>query len=147
ADGAPGYWSLLITHKDSPWRSLDDVLRNSKNIRFGIGDPNSTSGFLVPSYYVFALNNVDPKTAFKSVRSASHEVNLMAVVNRQVDVATYTTENWAKVEARAPERFADVRVVWKSPLIPSEPLLWRKDLDSEAKARIKSFFLGYGKDD
>jgi phosphonate transport system substrate-binding protein len=144
ADGAPGYWSLLITHKDSPYKSLEDVLKNGKSINFGIGDPNSTSGFLVPTYYVFALNNVDYKTHFKTIRSANHEANLMAVVNRQLDVATNNTENWDKFKARFPDKINDARVPWKSPLIPSDPMLWRKDLDSEAKAKIKEFLLSYG---
>ena len=49
ADGSPGYWSLLITHKDSPYHSVDDVLKNAKSINFGLGDPNSTSGTAVPA--------------------------------------------------------------------------------------------------
>src|SRR5262252_6593491 len=80
-DGA-GYYSLLITHRDSSFKTFDDVLKRGKEINFGIGDPNSTSGFAVPSYYVFAVNNVDPKTHFKTVRSANHETNLMAVLNK-----------------------------------------------------------------
>ena len=144
ADGSLGYHSLLITHKDSPYKSVEDVLRSGKNINFGIGDPNSTSGFLVPSYYVFALNKADPKTLFKTVRSANHETNMMAVANKQVDVATNNTENWEKFEARFPEKIKDVRAIWKSPLIPSDPMVWRKDLDADAKARIKQFFLSYG---
>ena len=79
SDGNPGYWSLLITHKDSDIKSLDDVLRQPKKYIFGNGDPNSTSGFLVPGYYVFAMNKIDPKTHFKTVRNASHEANLLAV--------------------------------------------------------------------
>ncbi len=144
ADGSPGYWSLLITHKDSPYKTLEDVLRNSKNINFGIGDPNSTSGFLVPSYYVFALNKVDPKTAFKTVRAANHETNLMAVIAKQVDVAANNTENLDKFQARMSEKMGDVRVIWKSPLIPSDPMVWRKDLDADTKAKVKQFFLSYG---
>ncbi len=143
-DGSPGYWSLLITHKDSPYKTLDDVLKHGKDINFGNGDPNSTSGFLVPSYYVFALNNIDPKTHFKTNRAASHETNLMAVINKQVDVATNNTENWAKFAARFPEKIKDVRIIWKSPLIAADPMVWRQDLDSEAKAKIRNFMLAYG---
>ena len=64
-DGTPGYWSLLIVHKDSPLNSLEDVKRQAKSLTLGIGDPNSTSGFLVPGYYVMAQNGLDPKTSFK----------------------------------------------------------------------------------
>jgi hypothetical protein len=42
ADGTEGYYSHLIVHKDSPIKSLDDVLKNGKSYSFGNGDPNST---------------------------------------------------------------------------------------------------------
>ena len=143
-DGVGGYYSLLITHRDSPFKSFEDVLKRGKEINFGIGDPNSTSGFAVPSYYVFALNHIDPKTHFKTIRSASHETNLQAVLNRQLDVATNNTEQFAILEKRMPEKAKEIRVLWKSPLIASDPMVWRKDLDPELKARLKSFFLAYG---
>src|SRR6056297_3213970 len=44
ADGSPGYWSHIIVHTDSPFKTLDDVLKCDKKLNFGIGDPNSTSG-------------------------------------------------------------------------------------------------------
>ena len=147
ADGTYGYHALLITHKDSPYRTLDDVLKNGKSINFGIGDPNSTSGFLVPTYYVFAQNGVDHRTAFKTIRSASHGANIQATLARQVDVATNNTEDMGKLESSKPDLFAQLRVIWKSPLIPSDPFVWRKDLDPAVKAKLKAFVLGYAKTD
>ncbi len=47
AEGNPGYWSLLVTHKDSPINSVEDMIANRSKLAFGNGDPNSTSGFLV----------------------------------------------------------------------------------------------------
>jgi phosphonate transport system substrate-binding protein len=144
-DGSKGYYSLLITQKDSPYKSLQDVLKNSKDIRFGIGDPNSTSGFLVPSYYVFALNNVDPKQAFKSVTTSNHEGNLLAVSAKQVDVAVNNTESLERFQKTQADKAANVKEIWRSPLIPSDPLVWRKDLNPELKKKIADFFLNYGK--
>ena len=136
ADGTFGYHGLLITHKDSPYHSLDDVLKNSKSINFGIGDPNSTSGFLVPTFYVFAKNNVDYRTAFKTIRNASHGANIQAVLAKQIDVATNNTEEIDKLKATKPELASQLRIVWESPLIPSDPFVWRKDLDPAVKAKI-----------
>jgi phosphonate transport system substrate-binding protein len=147
ADGTYGYYGLLITQKDSPYKSLDDVLKNSRNINFGIGDPNSTSGFLVPSYYIFAQNNVDPRTAFKTIRNASHGANIQAVLAKQVDVATNNTEDVEKLKATKPEFYEQLNVIWKSPLIPSDPFVWRQDLDPAVKAKIRDFVLNYGKAD
>jgi phosphonate transport system substrate-binding protein len=131
-------------NKDSAIKSLDDVIRNGKNYSFSNGDPNSTSGFLVPSYYVFAMNKIDAKSHFKVVRSANHETNALAVANKQVDVATNNSENLQKFEARFPDKFSALRIIWSSPLIPLDPLVMRKDLPESVKAKVKDFFLTYG---
>ena len=144
ADGTQGYYSHLIVHKDSPLKSLDDMLKQGKNLSFGNGDPNSTSGFLVPSYYVFAQNKIDPKTFFKLTRGANHESNALAVANKQVDVATNNSENLSKLKERLPEKFNDIRVIWTSPLIPLDPLVIRKDLPEATKAKVRDFFYTYG---
>jgi phosphonate transport system substrate-binding protein len=145
ADGSVGYNSLLLVHRDSPIKSLDDLLKKPKQFTFGNGDPNSTSGFLVPSYYVFALNKIDPSSHFKAVRSGSHASNMLAVLNKQVDVATNNTEQWHVLETNQPDKVKDLRVIWKSPLIPSDPFVWRKDLPAETKQKLKDFVYGYGK--
>ncbi len=145
ADGSLGYNALLITQKDSPYNNLADVLKNSKNINFGIGDPGSTSGFLVPSFYVFAMNKVDQRTAFKTIRNGSHGANIQAILARQLDVATNNTEETDKLEATKPEMAKELKILWKSPLIPNDPIVWRKDLDPAVKAKIKGFMLTYGK--
>lgn len=145
ADGSLGYYSMISVQKDSAYKTLDDVLKNAKNMNFGIGDPNSTSGYLVPSYYVFAQNNVNPKTAFKTVRSANHETNIMAVANKQVDAAVHSSDTLERVEARQPEIAHQLRQVWKSPLIAADPLVWRKDLTPDLKMKMKAFFVDYGR--
>jgi len=144
-DGNPGYWSLLITQKDAPINSLQDVLKCDKSINFGIGDPNSTSGFLVPTTYIFAANNVNPKKCFKTVRNASHETNALSVANKQVHVATNNTESMARIKLNQPKAYDKIKVIWKSPLIPSDPLVWRKDLDAEVKAKLYTFIMSYGR--
>lgn len=144
ADGTQGYYSHLIVNADSQLKTMQDVLKNAKSLSFGNGDPNSTSGFLVPSYYVFALNNVDAKQAFKIVRAANHETNALAVANKQVNVATNNSESLQRIQDRFPEKRSAIRIVWTSPLIPSDPLVMRKDLPEATKAKIRDFFYAYG---
>jgi len=145
ADGSPGYWSLMLVHRDSPHKTLDDVLKNAANLNFGNGDPNSTSGFLVPSYYIFAMHNIDPATAFKRVTNANHEANLLAVANKQVDVATNNTMDLRRMQQKDPAMASQVRAVWTSPLIPADPMVWHKDLPDDLKMKIKTWFLAFGR--
>ena len=145
-DGNPGYWSLLIARKDSDLKSVEDVIKRGKDLTYGAGDPNSTSGTAVPGYYLWAANKVDPKTLFKAVRISNHETNLLSVLNKQVDVAVNNTENFERYRINTGKNaYDDVRVLWKSPLIPADPLVYRKDLPPELKKKIQDFFVNYGK--
>ncbi len=145
-DGSRGYYSLLITHKDSPLNSLEDVLKCDKTMTFGNGDPNSTSGFAIPGYYVWALHNKTPEDCFKRVTNANHEGNALAVANQKVDVATNNTESvYARLAKTNPAAAANIKEIWRSPMIPSDPIVWRKDLSQATKEKIYFFFMQYGR--
>ena len=142
--GNPGYWSLILVPADSSIETVDDLLTCDGSLDFGMGDPNSTSGFLVPTTFVFAARGVDPQDCFANVTNANHETNAMAVAMGQVDAATNNTESLALIEQNNPEAFEKIKVIWKSPLIPSDPIVWRGDLAPETKAAVEDFFLTYG---
>ena len=144
-DGSEGYNSVLIVPVDSPIRSLDDILACDGSIDFGMGDPNSTSGYLVPSAFIFAPRGIDPAECFNSVRNANHEANAVAVANGLIDVATNNTTNMTLLQRTRPEIAARIRVIWTSPAIGTDPILWRTDLDEEAKLRLQYFFMNYGR--
>ncbi|MDY7021590.1 MAG: phosphonate ABC transporter substrate-binding protein [Cyanobacteriota bacterium] len=150
-DGSKGYYAHLITNKDNPIAAEVQnengdqyVIENSANLTFAFNDPNSTSGFLVPSYYIFAKNNINPKKAFeKLVFSGSHEATALAIANDQVDVATNNNESLSRLEKTNPEALERIKVIWTSPEIPSDPIAYRKDLPEDLKTKIKDFFYNY----
>lgn len=144
ANGAPGYYSLIVAHKDSALTSVEDMLANAAKLTFANGDPNSTSGYLVPGYYVFAKNQIDPNKAFKRSLNGSHEVNALSVANKQVDVGTFNNEGLERLQLTAPDKAAQLKVIWQSPLIPADPMVWRKNLPESTKASIRDFFMSYG---
>ncbi len=145
-DGSRGYYSLLIAHKDSELNSLEDVLKCDGSKNFGNGDPNSTSGFAIPGYYVWALNNQNPEDCFKRVVSSNHQGNAIAVATKKVDVATNNTESlYHRLTKTNPEMASEIKEIWRSPLIPSDPMVWRKDLSPELKEKILYFFIQFGR--
>ena len=147
ANGQDGYYSHVIVHKDSPFQKLEDMLKCDKSLDFGIGDPNSTSGFLVPTTFVFSAKSIDPKQCFKTVRAANHEANALAVANKLVHAAANNSENLERLAKTAPEKAKEIRIIWTSPLIPSDPLVWRKDLDAGLKKKLGDWLFAYGKTD
>ena len=145
ADGTEGYYSHIIVHKDSAFQTLDDILKCDKSLDFGIGDPNSTSGFLVPTTFIFAARDIDPKACFKTVRNANHEANALAVANNLVQAATNNSESLGRLQKSVPEARSKIRVIWTSGLIPSDPFVWRKDLGADTKKKLSDWLLSYGK--
>ena len=145
ANGDQGYWSVMVTHKDSGL-TYEDVISCGKKIDFGIGDPNSTSGFLVPSTFVFAQNGINPRDCFKTVRNANHETNLISVATKRVDAAVASSGGlYHRLKKAKPELFAEIKEIWRSPLIASDPMAWRPELDKSIKAKIMHFFMTYGR--
>ena len=151
ADGTKGYYSHLIMNKNNPKlaeaKQLGGdkfVIQNASDLTFAFNETNSTSGYLVPSYYVFGQNSVNPKEAFKRlVFSGNHEATALAVANDQVDVATNNSESLSRLEKTNPEARENIEVVWTSVLIPSDPIVWRKDLPEDMKTKVKNFFYNY----
>ncbi len=144
-DGSTGYYSHIVVRADSSYTKVEDILKCDKSLNFGIGDPNSTSGFLVPTSYIFAARDIEPKSCFKTVRNASHQANAMAVANKQVEAATNNSEDLQRLEKTAPESRKLIKVIWTSPIIPLDPLIWRKDLDPAIKSKLYTFLLSYGR--
>jgi phosphonate transport system substrate-binding protein len=153
-DGTTGYTSHLIVNKNNPIATQakalgknkgdEYVIENAKNLSFAFNDPNSTSGFLVPSYYIFAQNQVNPKEAFKRlIFAGSHEASALAIANNQIDVATNNSESLSRLEGINPEARKKIEVIWTSELIPSDPIAYRKDLPEDLKTKIKDFFYNY----
>jgi len=148
--GDDGYNSVLIVPAASK-TTLDDVLKCDRTLNFGIGDAKSTSGTLAPKTYLFSAKGVDIEKCFKTVKSANHGANLSGVANGVLDVATNNTtsirlqkERDADRAAKGEPTIADkVRVIWTSPRLPEDPIIWRKDLDPAVKEKLRQFFLTY----
>lgn len=142
--GYDGYTSVLIAKSGSKI-TLDDVLRCDKTIEFGMGDAASTSGTLAPMAYLFAPRNINPADCFKVVRSASHEANAQAVAGGLLPVATNNSTSLQVLGHDNPQLTAKLKVIWESPRLREDPIIWRKDLDPIKKEKIKNFFLNYGR--
>ncbi len=150
-DGSKGYFAHLIMNANHPRLAEAKemggdkfVLENSGELVFAFNDPNSTSGFLVPSYYIFAQNEANPNEIFQElVFSGSHEATALAIANEQVDIATNNNESLSRLEITDSESRAKIETVWTSPEIPSDPIAYRRDLPEELKQQIQDFFYNY----
>ena len=142
--GVDGYTSVIIVGAKSKI-TLGGLLKCDRALTFGLGDALSTSGTLAPMTYLFAPRGVDPARCFKQLRTgASHQANLFAVANGQLDAATNNSTSLELDRERGRREADEVEVIWRSPILPEDPIIWRKDLDPSIKESLRRFFLTYG---
>jgi len=124
---------------------VDDVFAKASELTFGDGDLNSTSGHVIPGYYLFTARGLDPRDIFKRVLQNNHENNFLGVAEGRIDVATSNSVDLERFLASHPNRSRSVKIIWTSPPIPSDPIVWRSDLPAALKAKIRKFLLDYGR--
>src|SRR5262249_37487994 len=88
------FHSLFITQTESGINSLDDL----KGRRFAFGDVNSTSGHLMPEYFMREAH-VDPEVISKAIYSGGHDATALAVANRKVDAGALDETVYQKMVA------------------------------------------------
>ena len=134
-----GYNSLLITHKDSGITTIEEA----KGRTFAFNDPESTSGFLVPTVF-FLEREIEPQEYFSEVYFAgSHEATALAVANGKVDLASNNNETLPRLIDIGKVAEDDVRIIWESPLIPTDPVSVQASLPDSFKEAVQEAFLSY----
>jgi phosphonate transport system substrate-binding protein len=144
AQGGTSYRSYLIAASSARIENAEQMIEQASRLTLAYGDPNSTSGYLVPAYALFAKRGQEPRRIFKRVFTANHEDSFKAVASGRADVGTIASPLYEGMCREQPRACAGLQVIWRSDEIPSDPLVWRKTLPEAVKAQIKSFFLAYG---
>ena len=146
-EGHDGYQGVIIVQKGKGV-TLQRLLKCDRSLDFGIGDAKSTSGTLAPTAYLFGPRGIQPTRCFKTVRSANAEANLLSVGSGLLDAATDNTRSMDRLAVLATplakKTLANLQVIWRSPTIPEDPMVWRADLDPALKAKISAFVFSYG---
>ncbi len=152
-DGGYGYYSIGFARKDSGIASLEDM----KGKTFGFGDPNSTSGYLIPSIEIPEATGatMDAGDYFGEVKfTGGHEQTIVAVNNGDVDGGVTWADglgDWEDgYQSGALRRAVDAGLVdmndmveiWKSKPIPEGPIVLRKALPADVKEKMTALMAG-----
>lgn len=140
-DGSDGYYAMMYAKADSGIETIEDM--QGKSLAFA--DPNSTSGYLVPKAELEAAE-INIEEYFSSTGfGGGHEQAVVAVLNGQYDAGvTWTSgvgeesEGFSRGALRSMVDkdlldMSDLRIIWKSNLIPNGPWVLRKDAPQAAK--------------
>lgn len=147
ADGNPRYYkSVLITNAKSKLHTIDDVVKNAKNLTLSWAYPTSTSGHLVPRY-ALQQRGILPENFKEVFTSTDHTATFFSVVSGKVDVAAVMYATLDRFVKAGKIKAGDIRVVWESEPIPPSPVFVRKDLDPALKKKIQRAYLDIDKAD
>jgi phosphonate transport system substrate-binding protein len=132
----PSYKSIIIAAKDSPINSIADL----KGRTFAFVDPGSTSGYMVPAA-AFINAGITPEKDFKQVMySGGHDSTIVSVGAGKVDAGSVADRIYERGCAKGLADCNKLKVIWTSPAIPNDPLLYRKSLSEDMKKRIREAF-------
>lgn len=144
-DGAKGNVAMLIVRSDSPIHSLKDLLARPGHWRYARGETLSVTGYVAPEAEVFAPRGLNSDTFFASVRVGNHQNNALAVSNGEVDVATCNNPDFDLFQRNFPSEAGQLRVIWRSTLIPSGVLVVRDGLAEPLRGQLIDFMRNYGR--
>jgi phosphonate transport system substrate-binding protein len=146
-DGSVGYHSIGFARADRGVTSLEDM----QGKVFGFGDPNSTSGYLIPSIEIPEITGATMASGdyFGEVKfTGGHEQTIVAVFNGDIDAGVTWADgqgNWEDgYNSGALRKAVDSGLVdmnemveiWKSKVIPEGPVVLRKALPDDVRAKM-----------
>ena len=154
-DGSIFYYSVMVVRADSGIKTLADMKGHS----LAWADPNSTSGYLIPSATLKTLGiKLDDGAYFSRTGfSGGHEQGVVAVLNKQYDAAVTWTSGQGEISegySRGALRsmvdhnmlnMADIAIIWRSGKIPNGPWAVRSVLPADVKTSFADFLLALPK--
>ncbi|HME90064.1 MAG TPA: putative selenate ABC transporter substrate-binding protein [Myxococcaceae bacterium] len=131
------FHSKFIVPADSKAKTLADL----KGSTFAFGSVSSTSGHLMPRYFLLQ-NGIDPDKDFAKVAySGAHDVTAKWVESGKVQAGVLNESVLEKLFEEKKLDKSKVRVLWTTPAYFDYNWTVRGDLDPKLVAKLKSAFL------
>jgi phosphonate transport system substrate-binding protein len=148
-DGSIFYIAAMVVRKDSGIKSIDDMKGHS----LAFTDPNSASGYLVPSVTLRArgIDLADGKYFTHVGFSGGHEQGVIAVLNHQYDACVVWTSGLGdqatgftrgvlrSMVDKGMLKMDDVNIIWRSDKVPNGPWTVRSALPPGLKLAFRDF--------
>jgi phosphonate transport system substrate-binding protein len=136
------YQSYLIVNQASQFHSLEDL----KGRVFAFTDPDSNTGKLVPTYWLYDMGE-QPETFFgKTIYTYSHDNSVLAVAKALVDGAAIDSLIWEYYHRKNPIFTSRTRIIKKSEPYGIPPIVASKYLIPELREHIRRLLLTMHKD-
>ncbi len=140
--GEPLYYSVIIVHRDSPYKTLDDL----EGKVFAFSDPESNSGFLYPQS-ALAARMETPESFFRQTFfTFNHAETVEAIAEQVADGGAVDSYIWEYMNAFRPEVAEKTRVILRSPKFGFPPLVSRLGTERSVVDRMRNVLIGMNDD-
>lgn len=149
-NGRTDYDSLIVVAKDSPIKNIADV----KGKKIAFTSQTSTSGYLFPVGRLVSEKQIKDFAGVdgyfsQAIYAGGYDKALLAVANGQVDVAAFSdyviegakADLYGTADVRA-----KIRVLARTPGVPTHLMASLKTLSPELRGKIQSALLKLGKE-
>ncbi|TFE00158.1 phosphate/phosphite/phosphonate ABC transporter substrate-binding protein [Jeotgalibacillus sp. R-1-5s-1] len=143
-DGEPFYHSYIITHTDESFETIDDLLSDPAAVDFAFGDPNSTSGSLIPSIELQdrGVYESEDDYDFNTVRfTGSHDATALAVQNKQVTAGAIDSAIYNQLIESGKIDESQLKIIWESEPLFQYPWAVTAGTDEETIKTLQDAFL------
>ncbi len=131
------FTSVFITHVDNEIKTFEDL----KNKSFSFGSPSSTSGHLMPRFFL-EKQNINPEKYFREIGySGAHDATIFSVLSKKVSAGALNSLVWEKFVRENPKKAKELSVFFITPEYYDYNWTLRKDLGNEIKKSLVNAFL------
>ncbi|WPV00769.1 phosphate/phosphite/phosphonate ABC transporter substrate-binding protein [Mucilaginibacter sp. cycad4] len=140
------YKSVIMANAHGSIKTMDDVKARAKKLTLAFVEPASASGHLIPRAYLNSIG-LNPDTAFKqTIFAGNHLTSVLSVKSGKVDIGCTTNLVFMLMTKAKMINDGDIRVLWTSDPIVSDPIVVKSDINKDLQKRIQQAYLDMNKE-
>ncbi len=137
--GRTKWHSAFVVPADGDVESMDDLTARADELDLVFGDPLSTSGTVMPSYFLRTEHDTPPEAFASTTHVGAHDATARAIDNASGDVGALNARIYDALDADG--SLDNVRELWRTPAFPDYPWTVAPTVGDERAAALKEAFV------
>ncbi|NHN49085.1 phosphate/phosphite/phosphonate ABC transporter substrate-binding protein [Halostella sp. JP-L12] len=138
-NGSTEWRSAFVAHASTDLSSLSDAAAAPGDYDLVFGDPISTSGTVMPTYYLRTEYDTAPEDFGSTTHVGAHDATAKAIGNGSGDVGALNARIYDALVERG-DVGNEVVELWRTPGFPDYPWAVAPSVDAERTRRIREAF-------
>ena len=142
-EGSTLWHSQFLTHPSTGFENMEDMIAAAGETTFAFGDPISTSGTMMPIWYMRQEFDFKPREEFaETTYTGAHDATANAVNNGSTDAGSLNAKVYDRlVEDGNLDPGSDVIEIWRSPGFPDYPWAVSGEMEDDLRNDLQDAFV------